>query len=140
MSIMQLDSEAALRNISLTQLSDIKSKELIGAINSDLDGLRQMSNIIKNLSLLSSQQYSGEQLPLAKVDLSALLDRLCAVAAKEYAYDKSIRVKVESAPAVNIMGNETALEQMVMNLLKNAIHYSAAGTSIVASVRQHERG
>ncbi len=140
MSVMQIDGELALNNISLTELSEIKSRELIGAVRADLEGLRQMSNIIKNLSLLVAQEYNAEKPEFKKLDLNILLERLCLAAEKLYADKKDIKIRVETEVPAFVQGNESALEQIVMNLLLNAVKYSPKGTTIVASTMSHDRG
>lgn len=140
MSTMQIDSEIALHDTSDGPISVNKTRELIGAINSDLEGLHQMANIIRNLSLITAQGFGREQLELEKIDLQALLVKLCPSAGKQFADKKDIEIKVEGTAPVYVMGSESALEQIIMNLLKNAVRYSPKGTEVVASVIETENG
>ena len=139
MTVMKLDSEAALVTAGFDYrlgLSKIKSQELVDALKTDLSGLSNMANIIKNLSILASYEHKVGQIQLAKVNIGLLLDRLCKAVSKQLADKKDIDIDIDidnKLPAY-VLGNETALEQMIINLLSNAIKYSPVGGRITASI------
>lgn len=144
MSVMQLDSEFALlgtdskRNLGLSKK---KSQELVDALKTDLDGIRNMANIIRNLSTIASYEHKAGQLELSQVNLSELLERLCREVSKQLADSKDIAIDVQTAhmSPVYISGNLTALTQMIRNLLNNAVKYSPKGGRVTASLSSDSR-
>lgn len=139
MSVMMLDTERALLladSNDATHLLDttkVKSQELIDALKTDLSGLKTMAKIIHNLSNIASFKYRPGELELARLDLSLLLERLCGEAVKRIPEGKNITIEAKGAPSY-ISGNESALVQMIDNLLNNSIKYSPEGSTIFASV------
>lgn len=136
MTVMQLDAELALYETKGAQSSQAiatRTEELMSAIRGDLDGLRQMSNIIKNLSLLTSAEYGPEHPEFATIDLSALLTRLANTIMRQLATERDIGILTENKVPVYVQANESQLEQIITNLLKNAVLYSPRGSTVVAS-------
>lgn len=143
MSFMQLNSELALHATDSnhqSRLSKIKSQELISALKNDLSGLRNMSNIIKNLSIMTSYEYKPGKLELERVNLGLLLERLCGAVSEQLADNKDINIDIDNKLPAYIMGNEAALEQMIINLLHNAVKYSPAGAHVTASIFNTPQG
>lgn len=139
MQIMQLNSEFGLEYAD-SKLSQKKFKQLITALGDDLDELKNMANIIKNLSIMSANEYGSGQLELGRVDLNPLLERLCQAVSKQYADVKEIKIKLNTKNKlpVYVFGNKSALEQAVMNLLKNAVAYTPKGGTIAASALNNQ--
>jgi signal transduction histidine kinase len=137
-AVMQLDSELALHatdsNYQLG-LSKRKSQELIDTLKTDLIGLRNMADIIRNLSIMASYEYKPGQLGFERVNLSSLLERLCeAVSTLADKKNIDINIEIDNKSPVYISGNEVALGQMIMNLLNNAVKYSPNGGAVTASM------
>jgi signal transduction histidine kinase len=138
MSFIQLNSEIALQATDSNYqkgLSKIKSQELIDALKNDLNALKDMTNIIHNLSIIASYEYRPNQIELKQINLRSLLESLCKTIANTVADKKKIYIHIDhdSSP-IYISGNKTSLEQMIKNLLSNAVKYSPIGSKITASV------
>ena len=107
---------------------------MINALRTELVELKNMSNIIKNLSIMSAQEHGPDKIKLAKINLSSLLEDLCKSVAIQLADKKGIKININSNLPGYVMGNQTALKQMIVNLLNNAVKYSPPGSVIEASV------
>jgi len=108
------------------------------AINrSNLEELDRISNIINNLLSLNTL-IRPERIQFENVDVGAIVHRV--VAKLSYlAKGKSLPIKIKIAKERWAWGNATALEQIVMNILKNAIHHTSSG-EIAISVGPGEYG
>jgi len=136
-SSIYMGSESVLSDLesgNITNVSKEKSDELIKILEQDLKELKNVANIIKNLSLMASYQYSGDQIELSRVSLNLLLERLCNSVSKQLANDKNINIIFKDKNPAYIMGNESALKQMITNLLKNAVLYTPKGGTVTVSV------
>ncbi|OGF27914.1 hypothetical protein A2303_07715 [Candidatus Falkowbacteria bacterium RIFOXYB2_FULL_47_14] len=83
---------------------------------------------------MSAQEHGPDNIELTKINLSSLLEDLCRAVSKQSADKKRIKIKINSDLPGYVMGNQTALEQMISNLLTNAVKYSPAGSVVDASV------
>jgi signal transduction histidine kinase len=97
---------------------------------SNLEELDRISDIINNLLSLNTL-IRPEQIQFENVDVAALVHRV--VEKLSYlARGKSIRIKIKIAKERRAWGNTTALEQIVINILKNAIHHTASGEIVIS--------
>ncbi len=93
----------------------------------------RMSRIIDDLLILSRLESSAVSLDSSTVDMADLIRSTIRGCIKG-ASDKSITIRAnlpESLPSV--MGDRDRLEQVVVNLLDNAIKYTPAGGSVTIS-------
>lgn len=134
---MQLRSETALKGAGAedaSAMSEEASRELIDALRDDLAELEAMSNIIKNLSLMASYGYGHGGRNMGPVDLNALLRRLSEVVSGQLTDGKQITLQNTDTAPLLILGNESALEQMILNLLSNAVKYSNQEGHVLTSL------
>ena len=92
---------------------------------SNLDELNRISNIINNLLSLSSLTRR-EQMPFGNVDLGLVVASVVAQL-QHLAAKKRIEIMVNEGEFRTVWGNASALEQIVMNVVKNAINYTKEG-------------
>jgi len=127
LSVIKMNTELALFNRGLD--NDLKT-----ALESNLGEIDRISGMINNLLALSVL-VRPEQMKFSAVDLSALVSRV-VLKFEALAGNKRLRIKTRTDDACLVPGNETALEQIAGNILKNAVHYTPAEGRIEIIVRR----
>jgi two-component system phosphate regulon sensor histidine kinase PhoR len=96
----------------------------------------RLINIVQDLSLLSELEEKGRKLESEEVDLQHLADNVIRIF-KSRLTEKGLdfQIKVEDG-LPNIKGDAFKLEQMLINLLDNAIKYTEKGTIVLALKRK----
>ncbi len=102
--------------------------EVTGAVWSTLEEVERLSKIVNSLLVISRLDYGDAGIEKACVNLGALV-RDTAEQMQILAEDKSISMECQLEP-VEILGDETRLRQVVVNLLDNAIKYTKGGGHI----------
>lgn len=134
LSIIKADSEVALLDGNSLPVS-----EAISTLRSNLQEVDRMSKIIQNLLAVSFYNTKITEIPFDKVDLSKLVTTIVDQA-QSIADKKDIKLYTKEAdPQAIIWGNHTALEQMAMNLIRNAILYTPIGGEVAVSVSMQYR-
>ncbi len=122
LAIVKTNAEVALFSASL-------SAETRKIFQSTIEELDRASNIINNLLSISTLT-SRTKLPFENVDLGDIVDSAIAHL-QELADKKGIGIATTRGDERQVWGNASALEQIVTNILKNAIHYSPVGSGAV---------
>lgn len=131
LSIMKTNSE-----IALLEGPNLSSEEAIATLKSNLEEIDRMSNILQNLMHLSQVERRSSDFPLSKVNLSeALTHSIHSI--ERLAAKKNIKIIVARLDSSAILGNTTALEELCVNLLKNAINYSQEESSVTVSIKNN---
>ncbi len=125
-----------------TPLSIIKANTEIRLIDSalspqaksihedNLEELDRISDIINNLLSLNTL-IQPERIPFHNVDLTKIAER--AVAQLEpLVRKKPVKIRVKSGKFHATWGNAAACEQIMMNLLRNAIHHTSKGEILIS--------
>ena len=131
LTIMRGELEPLVENPALpTQALD--------AIGSALEEIERMSDIVENLLVISKLDAQGP-LPRSPVNLSALA--LSTVEQMQLlAEDKQLKVHASTSGETWVLGDRVRLQQLIANLLDNAIKYTPAGGEIwLSAFVQHER-
>jgi signal transduction histidine kinase len=118
LSIIKMNTELALLDPGV-------HPELRASLASNIEEMDRISEIINNL-LSISILVQPERMKFNAVDISELIVRVVdkyANRAKQNQLQVSVRKDNDN---VLVWGNATALEQIVGNVLKNAIHYTPA--------------
>jgi heavy metal sensor kinase len=109
------------------------SPMLIEGIGSALEESHRMSHIVESLMTISRLEGGSEQMTMVPVDLVPLatetLDHMSLLAE-----EKQIKLTCATSGPVYVMGDAMRLKQVVVNLLDNAIKYTAANGCVVMSV------
>lgn len=129
LSILRANNEIAL-------LEHASDSDMARTAQSNIEELDRMSGIIDNLLTLNVL-FQSEHITFDYVALGTVIDQsvdtFLPLAAR-----KDVRIEVAKNDA-HVWGNRRALEQIVMNILKNAISYTDAGGSVHVSVDKPRR-
>mgnify|MGYP000026492056 CR=1 FL=1 len=106
-----------------------------GRIIQDESG--RMRRLVEDLLELSRLESGQVAIAREAVDVGALVESMVKRASR-WASDKGIAVITELTPLPHIVGDEIRIEQVVSNLLENAVKHTPPGGSI--SVRAHVTG
>lgn len=131
LSIMKTNSEVALMDGD-----HIDVNESAWVLKSNIEEIDRMSKLIENLLRLSYYDNKTPEIPFVLVDLAEIVKSIVNKA-RTLAFKKSIRLNVNSADQAEILGNQTALEQLIINIIKNAILYTPEGGTVTVSVKNY---
>ncbi len=99
---------------------------------------KRMERLVEDLLDLSRIESRQHRLPVSRIELAGEIRRVAAQF-KEMAAAKGIAIKAEPSPFLPpALADAGALEQVLSNLLENAVKYSSEGGAI--AVRAHPEG
>lgn len=124
LSIIKTDTEVAL----LGEV-DPESKRVFTGTLEELD---RISNIINNLLSLSAFTRP-EKIEFGALDMAAVAKKSVS-ALSRLAEKKGVTLGFSQKPPTSAWGNAAALEQVAMNLIKNAVNYTPRGGRVEVSV------
>ena len=133
LSTIKTSTEVALLDNKLTP----QQRKTLLSIVSELD---RASEIVNNL--LSFHTFTRpERMQLQDIDLGTIVETVVA-RLSAFAHERNVKVVVKLDAHRLVWGNATALEQLVTNLLKNAISYTPEGTGgvVTASIKPDYHG
>ena len=122
---------AELMESGMVEAADVP--RFAGLIRQEAESMRGLIDDVLTLSRLDERVDA----PAMPVDLAAVAKRVCArlgVAANE----RSVVMQQEFDPQVVIQGDESLAEQMIYNLVSNAIKYNKEGGLVRVSVKRNE--
>lgn len=114
---------------------DISHRKML---QSNIDELDRVSDIINNLLSLSSL-VRPERIEFGIVHLGEVVEG-AAEKLRPLAKRRDIIINIRASQHTSVWGNAVALEQIVLNLLKNAINFSNNRGRILIAVEPHELG
>lgn len=133
LSTIKTSTEVALLDESLS--SDIRHtfRETIGELD-------RASEIINNLISLNRLLRPGK-MEFTNVDLATVVERVIE-RVSGLALERNIEILTKNSDYTVVLGNAAALEQVVENIIKNAIHYTPKNRHavIAVSIRPDYRG
>jgi len=100
------------------------------------DGARHMGNLLNDVSLLSMLE-KGDMLPLKSVSIMEEVKRVIDIF-REEAGEGRVDLSIFNTSAANIMGNSTAVRQVLLNLVSNAVKYNRPGGRVMVYFAESE--
>lgn len=131
LAVMKTNIEVALDDGTL----DVALRR---TLHENVEELDRASDIINNLLTFNTLLNPGA-IAFADIDLVGVVERVMEKLST-LARERNIPMQIERGEFVIVHGNSSALEQITMNLLRNAIIYSASGAPIVIRVTPDYRG
>ena len=125
-------------NTEVTLFDDTLPKDVRETLASTVEELDRISDIINNLLSLNVL-VQPEKVPFTNVDMKEVVARV-ATHLESFIARKNIVLTVETNDYSTVWGNATALEQIVLNILKNASNYTSNGGTIHITVVPDYRG
>ncbi|MEA3398384.1 MAG: PAS domain S-box protein, partial [Patescibacteria group bacterium] len=115
-------------NLDLAMLEAKNSKheapEVYGLINKEI---LQMSGVLADLTMLTNADFNTEKFAYEKINLNILIKDICK-SLEVLAYKKNINIKYpRQTKKIFLMGDETKLEKLLINIIRNAIKYTGSG-------------
>jgi two-component system, OmpR family, sensor kinase len=131
LTILQLELEGIARSQSLTS-------SLEDQIASALEETNRMSRIVESLLTISRLDAGDARLEKVHLDLGDMAT-LTVVEMKILAQEKSISLRAFAESEVYVEGDRGRLQQVIVNLIDNAIKYTREGGAVEVLTRK-ERG
>jgi heavy metal sensor kinase len=126
LTILQLELEGIVHNYPL-------SESLENQIGSALEETHRMSRIVESLLTISRLDAGEVKLDRLPLDLSELITRT-AGEMNVLAQEKSIALCTSVETGIYLDGDRTHLQQVIVNLIDNAIKYTQVGGTIRVSL------
>ena len=130
LSIIKTNNEVALLDERRGSSRDI--------LESNIEELDRASAIINNL-LSFSNLIRPEQIRFSQVDMGKVVDT-AVNKMEDLSRSKNVSILVKKTNPAAVLGNITALEQISINLLKNAIDYTSKDGRVTIEVRPDYNG
>lgn len=126
LTIMRGELETAIQNPTI----DSDSREALGTV---LEETVRLSKIVDQLLTMARLDAGEAFLELSRFDFSALV-RTTVEHMRLLADEKKIALPVEASGPLQVEGDRSRLQQVVVNLLDNAIKYTPEGGSVTVTV------
>jgi len=125
LSVIKTNSEVALMDKNL-------DPNVRKTLKSNIEELNRTSEIINNLLSLKNLM-NPERISFVDIDLGEIVE-VASQKLYNHAHKKQIEITIKKTGPRIVCGNSTALEQIVINLLKNAIHHTPQEGNITVTV------
>ncbi|HEX6240637.1 MAG TPA: ATP-binding protein [Polyangiales bacterium] len=110
----------------------VRAQEFLGAVQRNAERLARLVNDLLDLARIEEGRYQAALAPMtAEEPISAVFDLL-----ETRAHDRGLSLHVEAEDDVRFIGDERSIEQVLVNLVDNAIKYTPQGGRIGIDVRQ----
>ncbi len=118
--------------VSLLGVGYTIDKEFKKVLEENLEEVDRMSDIINNLLRLAHADTKAIPIPMQKIDLRGVVKE-CLKIATRFAEKKQVTFKLSCAEEEKealVLGYKTGLEEIVLNLIRNAIAYTPPGGEV----------
>lgn len=105
-------------------------KDTIELVDSEI---MRLSKITEELLILSNLEENGNQTGFMPVNMKKILDKMLKLFENQIS-SKDLKLKTNFNGKFEVLGNNIQLEQLLFNLMDNAIKYSISGKELVISL------
>ena len=121
---------------SLLEIPELEPQAVEG-ISSALEESDRMSRIVNNLLIISRLDGGGERIEMQPIELTSIL-KITLDHMGLLAEEKGIIITCDAPAQVWVTGDAMRLKQVIVNLVDNAIKYTAERGSILVRLVAHE--
>jgi heavy metal sensor kinase len=132
LTILQLELEEMIQHHDLPLV-------IIDQIGSALEETQRLSRIVESLMAISRLDAGEVKMEKVLLDLGELAAST-AEQMKLLGEEKAVRLACHVDPGVRVLGDQSRLKQVVVNLIDNAIKYTPQGGRVTVNVRAVEGG
>lgn len=129
LSVLKTSSEVAL-----LRGKDLTREEAIEVLRSNIEEVDRMSKIIQFFLNFSTAQHKIDRVQMSAVNLSQITSKAINILQKR-AGEKGVSLRLVDKGAAVVYGNVTALEEMILNIIKNALTYTPKGGVVEVSIK-----
>ncbi|MBB5864217.1 ATP-binding protein [Xanthomonas sp. 3058] len=130
--------------INCAQLIDTDSmpaaqRNLLQAVTVNATALRHRVNDVLDVASIDGGRLQLHSKPLSLLDVVTTVEAICATAASTKGITLDVRVEAQTPP---VLGDEGRIEQVISNLVINAIKFTPAGGAVdlrIAATQAHDR-
>jgi two-component system phosphate regulon sensor histidine kinase PhoR len=113
----------------------LRKKDPENYLSKIMDIAQHAERLLNDASLLSRLEMQKGSLPIAPVDLGALIQEVAEDFAS-MAEEKQITLAHRGGTSSKVLGNASALRQVLANLISNAVKFSPAGSTVRIGVNE----
>ena len=124
--------------VALLRGKDLTKEEAVDVIKSNIEEVDRMSKIIQFFLNFSTAQHKIDRVQMSPVNLSQIASKAINILQKN-AVEKGVTLRLVDRGTAVIYGNVTALEEMLLNIIKNALTYTSKGGVVEVSIRHSLR-
>ena len=125
-------------NIEVTLMDRGLDAKLRESLSDNIDELDRTSDTINNLLSFNTLQ-NPEEIPFGNINLGNVVDEVIEKLSP-LAKEKGINMSLQKGEFLTVWGNAAALEQIAMNIIKNALVYTENDGEIAISLAPNYRG
>jgi heavy metal sensor kinase len=128
----------AMRSVGEVGLQERPDDKLFGdVVGSMLEEVDGLTRLVDTLLALSRAEAGQVRLDREPIDLT-VLSRDVVEHLEDLSSEKELQVRLDAPAAVHVVGDRLVLRQAVINVLDNAIKYSASRTTIQVTVGEDD--
>ena len=121
--------------LEVTLRSARAPEEYLATLKSALEEIDRISRLVEGLLLLSRADAGVLRMDRRPVDMAELVEEVYW-RLKVLADSRSVQLQVEELEPVGIAGDRERLRQLLVNILENAIKYTASGGRVAVTLRR----
>jgi heavy metal sensor kinase len=131
LTILQLELEAITQNHQL-------APEVMDQIGSALEETQRLSRIVENLLTIARLDAGEARMEKVQIDLGELAAETTEQM-KLLGEEKALLMRCDARPGIKVEGDRSRLKQVIVNLIDNAIKYTAEAGEIEIKVGASQR-
>jgi len=129
------NSVTVIGGFSALALRKSDPKDYLGRINALA---KHADSLLNDASLLSRLEMQGGSLPMDPVDLGALIEEVVDSFANP-AKEKRIEIAFTNQTSPKVLGNATAIRQVLINLISNAVKFNREGGTVWIGLKEERQ-